>query len=77
MVHIVDLGISFLFITHDLTAAAAFADQILVLRAGQVVEKGNASAVIFNPQHSYTQALLGAANHSSLSPTHQREGEEP
>lgn len=51
-------GAGLLFITHDLSLVSGFADRILVMYAGQVVEAGPASEVIASPEHPYTQALL-------------------
>ena len=51
-------GISILFITHDLATAALFADRIAVMYLGRIVEIGPANAVLKNPLHPYTQALL-------------------
>ena len=51
-----DLGI--LMITHDLSTAAHFADRIAVMYLGRIVEQGPAKAVVRNPQHPYTKALL-------------------
>jgi oligopeptide/dipeptide ABC transporter ATP-binding protein len=51
-----DMGI--LMITHDLSTAARFADQIAVMYLGRIVEHGPASDVVRNPQHPYTKALL-------------------
>jgi peptide/nickel transport system ATP-binding protein len=53
-----ELGI--LFITHDLGVVAEVADRILVMRAGQLVEQGEADAILHAPQHPYTQSLLAA-----------------
>ena len=53
-----DKGIAILYITHDLLSARALADEILVLNRGKVVEQGDASAVIADPQHDYTNLLL-------------------
>jgi len=50
--------ISILFITHDLATAALFADRIAVMYLGRIVEIGSASAVLENPLHPYTKALL-------------------
>jgi len=52
------LGIAFVFITHNPMLLAGFADRVLVLYAGKVAEVGPAEAVLFSPQHPYTQALL-------------------
>ena len=51
-------GISVLFITHDLSTVATFADRIAVMYLGRIVELGPAREVVSNPQHPYTQALL-------------------
>ena len=52
------LGIAFVFITHNPMLLAGFADRVLVLYAGKVAEIGPAETVLFSPQHPYTQALL-------------------
>ncbi|MDH6257045.1 peptide/nickel transport system ATP-binding protein [Bradyrhizobium sp. BR13661] len=49
-----------MFITHDFGVVADIADQVVVLRHGNVVEEGPASAVFNEPQHDYTKALLAA-----------------
>ena len=54
------LGLTLLFITHDLAVAEEFADRVVVLRDGWVVEDGPASVVLRTPQHPYTRALLDA-----------------
>lgn len=55
-----DLGITVLFITHDLASARNLADRILVLYAGTVVEEGNAEEITASPQHPYTKLLLSS-----------------
>lgn len=54
------LGISILYITHDLSTARAISDEILILRTGQVVERGRPDDVLLRPQHAYTQELIAA-----------------
>ena len=54
------LGLSMIFITHDLRVAAQICDQVAVMRAGAVVEQGDAAAVLGAPRHAYTQALIAA-----------------
>jgi peptide/nickel transport system ATP-binding protein len=49
-----------MFITHDFGVVADIADQVVVLRHGQVVEEGPAAAMFAHPQHDYTKALLKA-----------------
>ncbi len=56
------LHLSMIFITHQPALLAGFADRILVLYAGRVVEIGPASRVLAFPQHPYTQALLRCAS---------------
>jgi oligopeptide/dipeptide ABC transporter ATP-binding protein len=51
-------GLAILMITHDLSTAARFADRIAVMYLGRIVEEGPAAAVIREPQHPYTKALL-------------------
>jgi peptide/nickel transport system ATP-binding protein len=52
------LGLSIVFITHDLRVAAQICDLVAVMKDGEVVEHGRAADVFGNPQHPYTQALL-------------------
>ena len=51
-------GLAILMITHDLSTAARFAQRIAVMYLGRIVEEGSAAAVVRNPQHPYTKALL-------------------
>jgi oligopeptide/dipeptide ABC transporter ATP-binding protein len=53
-----ELGLSLLLITHDFSVVAQMADQVAVMYAGRVVEKGETSEVLRDPRHPYTQALL-------------------
>ncbi|AEQ50883.1 dipeptide ABC transporter ATP-binding protein [Pelagibacterium halotolerans] len=55
------LGISYLFVSHDLNVVRLLCDQVIVMRAGEVVEIGPAEQVMDNPQHDYTKELLSAA----------------
>lgn len=54
------MGISMLFISHDLSVVHYIADHIAVMQRGKIVEYGTADAVFNNPQHEYTQTLLAA-----------------
>ena len=54
-----ELGV--LYITHDLATARHFADDILVMYRGRIVERGPADEVILRPQHEYTRTLAAAA----------------
>jgi peptide/nickel transport system ATP-binding protein len=55
-----DLGLSYLFISHDLEVVRYMSDTLLVMNKGQVVEQGDALSIYAKPQHSYTQTLLAA-----------------
>ena len=55
------LGLSYLFIAHDLAAVAHMSHTIAVMYLGQIVEIGDAAAVASRPKHPYTQALFAAA----------------
>jgi peptide/nickel transport system ATP-binding protein len=54
------LGIALLFVTHDLAAARAVADEVVVMHRGVVVEHGRADQLFNAPQHQYTRELLAA-----------------
>ncbi len=54
------LGVSFLFISHDLSTIASFADEIVVLYAGRVVEQGPTDEVLTPPFHPYTRLLISS-----------------
>jgi oligopeptide transport system ATP-binding protein len=56
-----DLGMAYLFITHDLSVARYMADRILVMYAGKVMEVGDRETLFRDPRHPYTAALLTAA----------------
>ena len=52
--------IAFIYITHDLATAKHFADRIIILYQGKVVETGDVNSVLTDPRHPYTQALIDA-----------------
>jgi microcin C transport system ATP-binding protein len=54
-------GLAYLFISHDLRVVRALAHQVMVLKAGDVVEQGPAHAIFEAPQTDYTRALMAAA----------------
>lgn len=55
-----DIGCSVLLITHDFGVVAQMADDVAVMQRGEIVERGSVRAVLKNPQHAYTRALLNA-----------------
>ena len=54
------LGLSYLFITHDLSVVSYIAHEIAVMHRGRVVETGEAVALLENPRHDYTRTLLSS-----------------
>ncbi len=54
-------GLAYLFISHDLRVVRAMADEIIVMRAGKVVEQGSTAQILEAPREPYTQALMAAA----------------
>ncbi|MCB9967162.1 MAG: ABC transporter ATP-binding protein [Geminicoccaceae bacterium] len=57
------LGLSFIFISHDISVIRYFCDRVAVMYRGKVVEVGETEEVCTNPQHGYTKALLSAVPH--------------
>lgn len=55
-----ELGISIIYITHDLATARQVSDDLYVLLRGETVERGSAETVITAPQHAYTKLLVGS-----------------
>ncbi|RWM88466.1 MAG: ABC transporter ATP-binding protein [Mesorhizobium sp.] len=55
------LGVAYLFITHDLTVARAITDQVMIMHAGKIVERGRTSRVLDHPQSEAAKALVAAA----------------
>ncbi len=55
-----ELGLSYLFITHDISVVAYLAHEVAVMYLGRIVEQGRAAEVLDHPRHPYTQALLSA-----------------
>ncbi|MCU0941111.1 MAG: ABC transporter ATP-binding protein [Hydrogenophaga sp.] len=61
-----ELGLSVIFVTHDIGAAVEVADRIAVMYAGRIVEEGPAATLMKNPRHPYTMALLRSRAHGAL-----------
>ncbi len=55
-----ELGLAYLFITHNISVVASFAHDVAVMYQGRIVEQGATGSVLTAPQHEYTQALLSA-----------------
>jgi oligopeptide/dipeptide ABC transporter ATP-binding protein len=55
-----DSGISYLFISHDLSTLRFLADRVAIMYLGRIVEHGTSAEVFGNPQHPYTKALIAA-----------------
>lgn len=66
-----ELGLSYVFISHDLSVVEHIADEVMVMYLGRCVEKGTTEQIFSNPQHPYTKALLSAT--PRLSPNLRRE----
>ncbi len=66
-----ELGLSYVFISHDLSVVEHIADEVMVMYLGRCIEKGTTEQIFSNPQHPYTKALLSAT--PRLSPNLRRE----
>jgi peptide/nickel transport system ATP-binding protein len=61
-----ELGLSVIFVTHDIGAAVEVADRIAVMYAGKIVEEGPVRRIIREPAHPYTKALLSSVAHGGF-----------
>ncbi|MFB6901427.1 MULTISPECIES: ABC transporter ATP-binding protein [Streptomyces] len=64
-----EAGIGYLFVTHDLAVVRHVADDVLVLKSGQVVESGPVDRVLGAPEHPYTRLLLNSVPRRGWDPT--------
>src|SRR3954469_21803251 len=60
------LGMSYLFVSHDLNVVRLLCDRVIVMRAGRIVEQGSSERVLSDPQDDYTKELLTAIPHPPL-----------
>ncbi|WFU72333.1 ABC transporter ATP-binding protein [Bradyrhizobium sp. CB2312] len=63
------LGMSYLFVSHDLNVVRLLCDRVIVMRTGRIVEEGSSEQVLSDPQDDYTKELLTAIPHPPL-PVH-------
>lgn len=59
-----ELGLSYLFISHDLSVVSYMSDQIMIMKEGKIVERGKTNEIIRRPKHSYTKTLMKAVGHT-------------
>ena len=64
------LGLTYMFITHDLSVVKHISDEIMVMYLGQCVEKADSDGLFINPIHPYTKALLAAIPTPDVSMRH-------
>jgi peptide/nickel transport system ATP-binding protein len=55
-----ELGLSYVFISHDLAVVRFISDEVLVMKDGRVVEQADAAQILAAPREEYTKRLLGA-----------------
>ena len=63
------MGMSYLFVSHDLNVVRLLCDRVIVMRSGRIVEQGTSERVLGDPQDAYTKELLTAIPHPPL-PVH-------
>ncbi|MEU3211826.1 ABC transporter ATP-binding protein, partial [Nocardiopsis alba] len=67
-----DLGMALILVSHDLAVVAGSVDEVVVMRHGQAVERGDVRRVLSHPEHPYTQALLDAVPRVEVSRAQRR-----
>jgi peptide/nickel transport system ATP-binding protein len=60
------LGMSYLFVSHDLNVVRLLCDRVIVMRAGRIVEEGSSERVLSDPRDTYTKELITAIPHPPL-----------
>ena len=55
------MGLSMIFISHDLRVVYQLCDHVMIMQKGQIVEQGETEQVYFDPHHEYTKKLLQSA----------------
>jgi ABC-type microcin C transport system duplicated ATPase subunit YejF len=56
-----ELSLTYVFISHDLKIVRALSDEIMVMKSGEVVERGAAEKIFLNPKNNYTKNLINSA----------------
>jgi ABC-type glutathione transport system ATPase component len=69
--------VSYMLLTHDLAVVRQVADEVIVMRDGQIVERGPTGAILDDPQHAYTQLLLSCVPRKGWKPRRTRQAREP
>ncbi|MFW6642512.1 ATP-binding cassette domain-containing protein, partial [Nocardiopsis algeriensis] len=67
-----DLGMALILVSHDLAVVAGSVDEVVVMRHGEAVERGDVRTVLSAPEHPYTQALLAAVPRVEVSRAQRR-----
>jgi peptide/nickel transport system ATP-binding protein len=63
-----ELGLAYVFISHDLAVVRFISDEVLVMKDGEVVEQASAAQILAAPQQDYTRRLLGAVPRGWVAP---------